>query len=314
LPIFRFGETKAVKERNMLRWRKIALFLLLGLLVMAMATGCGGPFGSASTAHSDGVSWPLVVKVLDVGQGDAILVRAGGQVLLVDTGDVPARDKLVSYLKAQGITTIDKLFITHPHADHLGGFAAIVDNFTIKQVYDSGQSTTTALYRQYLAAIEKKKIPFTVLTAGDGVDLSVGVALQVLGPAKPLLTGTDADSNNNSLVLRLTFGKFAMLLAGDAEQAEETEIVHRYGRNLQSAVLKSGHHGSRTASSPAFLKAVAPEAALISVGATNDYHHPHSSTLKKYETLKIKVFRTDLDGTLTVVSDGVTYDINKEKH
>lgn len=292
-------------------FRTIGLIMVL-ISLLAFTAGCSGKSGanSGNQAMQDA---PLVIKVLDVGQGDAILIRAGGQVILVDTGDVPARNKLVSYLKKEKITTIDKLIITHPHADHLGGFAALADQFAIKQIIDSGQITTTALFRQYLSAVQKKKITFTVASEGDQVDLGAGILLQVLAPGKPLLTGTDSDLNNNSLVLRLTFGKFSMLFAGDAEQVEEMQILKKYSREMKSTVLKAGHHGSRTSSSLPFLTAVAPEAAVISVGLNNDYHHPHPSSLKKYEKQKTTVFRTDLHGTVTIASNGENYTIQREK-
>jgi len=292
-------------------FRAIVLFMVL-MSVLAVTVGCSSKNG-ASSGNQPMKDAPLMIKVLDVGQGDAILIRGNGQVVLIDTGDVPTRDKLAACLKAEGITTIDKLVITHPHADHLGGFAVLADQFAIKQIYDSGQTTTTALYRQYLSAVQKKKIPFSVVAAGEQIDLGAGILLKVLAPGKPLLTGTDSDLNNNSIVLRLTFGKFSMLFAGDAGQPEEEQILRKYSREIKSTVLKSGHHGSRTSSSQAFLDAVAPEAAMISAGVNNDYHHPHPSTLKKYEKQKLAVFRTDLNGTVTIASNGETYSVNKEK-
>ncbi len=274
-------------------------------LVLAVAAGCGAP--AADRAKVDN----LVVNVIDVGQGDAILIRTPGQVTLVDSGDTPARDKLVAYLKKQGVTTIDNFIVTHPHADHIGGAAAILDNFAVRKVFDSGQTATSAIYRQYLAAVKKKDIPFALLAAGQEIDIGGG-ALKVLNPPATPFTG-EAAVNNNSIVARLTYGNFAMLLAADAEQDAEAAMVKRYGAGLKSQVLKSGHHGSRTSSSAAFLKAVDPEAAVISLGKDNEYHHPHPSLLKRYADRKLKVYRTDTDGTVTVSSDGKTYKIAKER-
>ncbi|MBP2641870.1 MAG: ComEC family competence protein [Firmicutes bacterium] len=296
---------------NRTNFRVIGLFLLL-ISMLLFAGGCNNK-NNVLSAKQLTDNTPLTVKVLDVGQGDAILIRGGGQVILIDTGDVPDRDKLVSFLKSEKITTIDKLIITHPHADHLGGFAALVGQFAIKQIIDSGQITTTALFRQYLTAAQKKQIAFTVASEGDQFDLGSGILLRVLAPGKPLLTGTDSDLNNNSIVLRLTFGKFSMLFAGDAEQVEETQILKKYSREMKSTVLKVGHHGSRTSSSLPFLAAVAPEAAVISVGLNNDYHHPHPSILKRYEKQKTTVFRTDLHGTVTIAINGENYTIMREK-
>ncbi|HMM19982.1 MAG TPA: ComEC/Rec2 family competence protein [Selenomonadales bacterium] len=287
-------------------WTLLAVFsVVLALLVTG---GCGKP--AVERAEPSG----LTIQVIDVGQGDAILIRTPGQqVTLIDTGDVPARNKLVAYIKKQGVIAIDNLIITHPHADHLGGAQAILENFPVKHVYDNGQTTTTALYRQYLTLIQKKQIPFEVVKVGGQLDLGGGAILTFYGPPSPPLAGAETNLNNASIVGRLSFGKFSMLLPGDAELEEERWIVKRYGGELQSQVLKSGHHGSRTSSSLGFLKAVRPEAAIASLGAGNDYHHPHPSTIRRYEDYKIKFFRTDTDGTVTITSDGETYTITKEK-
>lgn len=292
------------------------LFIVVTILALVVATGCGN---ANKTAQSDNkppsaaVGAPLTVKVLDIGQGDAILIRTKDQVVLIDTGDVPTKEKLVSMLKSQGISSIDKLIITHPHADHLGGAEAIFDNFTVKQIYDSGQKTTSNVYKQYLTQIKKKNIPFSVVTAGMTIGLGNETVLKVLAPEKQLITGTESDLNNNSIVTKLVFGSFSMLLTGDAEKESEERMLQNDAAGLKSTLLKSGHHGSKSSSSVPFLQAVKPEAVLISVGVNNDYHHPHPSTLKKYSENKIKVYRTDTEGTLTVTTDGKTYAITKER-
>lgn len=289
--------------------RRKWLALLLAFLFLVSGCGTGQPAADRSKEA------PLVVKVLDVGQGDAILIRSGSEVMLIDTGDVPAKEKLVSYLKAEGVKTIDKVLITHPHADHLGGMSAVLEQFSVKQIYDSGQTATTALYRNYLTQVKKKNIPFKVLASGDRIEMDGGVVLKVLAPEKtPIVAASGGtDLNNNSIVTKLVFGSFSMLLTGDAEQPEEAVMLKSNSSELKSQVLKVGHHGSNTSSSPAFLKAVSPEAAVVSVGANNDYHHPHPATLKKYAKAKINLFRTDLNGTVTVTSDGKTYNIKGEK-
>ncbi|EAX46880.1 beta-lactamase domain protein [Thermosinus carboxydivorans Nor1] len=296
------------------RWRRLLAVCLAILLVIA--AGCGGQGKTAvepQKASGQSTAGTVTVKVLDVGQGDAILIRTGGQTVLIDTGDVPAREQLVKYIKNEGITVIDKLIITHPHADHLGGAAAIFNNFTVRQVYDSGQTTTSGLYRQYLETVQKKNIPFSVLTAGQMVDIGGGALLKALAPEKPYIQGTESDLNNNSIVVKLVYGNFSMLLTGDAEKEAEERMLKSGSAELKSTILKSAHHGSSSSSTPAFLAAVAPEAVIISVGANNDYHHPHPSTLKKYNERKLKIYRTDKDGTVTVTTDGKGYTISKEK-
>ena len=288
--------------------------VLIALVAALAASGCGAgqQVPAAKTANADG---GLVVKILDVGQGDSILIRAGGQVTLIDTGDVAAREKLTGYIKKEGITVIDKLILTHPHNDHIGGVAAVFDNFTVKQIYDSGQTTTTATFRKYLETVEKKKIPFALLAADGQVDLGQGAMLKILAPAKPFFTEDNGslDLNNNAIVAKLVYGSFTMLLTSDAEKQSEEQMMKKYGAELKSSVIKVGHHGSNTSSSTAFLKAVAPEAAVITVGANNDYHHPHPSIVKRYEERKTKVYRSDLNGTLTISSDGKSWTISKEK-
>ncbi|CQR72156.1 ComEC family competence protein [Sporomusa ovata DSM 2662] len=297
------------------KWSWLVLVVTVFSLVF-MAAGCSSGTSKGVQSGSNALvaaSAPLTIQVLDVGQGDAILIRAKDQVVLVDTGDVPARDKLVSMLKSQGITTIDKLLITHPHADHIGGAAAVFQQFTVKQIYDSGLKSTSNLYKQYLTQIQKKSIPFTVVSAGMTIDLGNEILLKVLAPEAPFIGGSEPDLNNNSIVAKLVYRNFSLLLTGDAESEAEERMLKKDASALKSTLLKSGHHGSRTSSSMAFLQAVTPEAAFISVGANNDYHHPHPSTLKKYKEKKIDVYRTDTDGTLTVVSDGKAYTITKER-
>lgn len=289
--------------------RLVLSIMLVGLLLLA---GCGRQAGEP-TAPPQPQKPALTVNVIDIRQGDAILVRAPGTVTLIDTGDVATRDKLVAFIRQQGITQIDNLILTHPHADHIGGAAAVLEAFPVKQIYDSGQPTTSSLYRQYLSLVQKKKIPLTVVKVGNQLELGGGVLLRFLGPPSPAVEGAESNLNNNSLVARLSLGTFAMLLPGDAEQEEETALVKKYGGELKGQVLKSGHHGSRTSSSSGFLKAVSPETVIISVGAGNDYHHPHPSTIKRYEDNKYKIYRTDTQGTVTVTSDGKTYNISKEK-
>ncbi|NLP41636.1 MAG: MBL fold metallo-hydrolase [Veillonellaceae bacterium] len=293
-------------------WRKwhysvLALVLLLSFLTI----GCSAPSANQERATQDVSQPPLKIQVIDVGQGDAILIRTKQEVILVDSGDTSTRGKLVKYIQSQGIKTIDKVIITHPHADHLGGMPGVLNNFTVKQIYDSGLTTTTSLYRQYLTTVEKKDIPFTVVVPGNQIDIGDGIKLKVLAPEKPFITNSEL--NNNSIVVKLVYGSFSMLLTGDAERESEKRLLKAYGDELKSTILKAPHHGSSTSSISSFLKRVAPEAIIISVGQNNDYHHPHPSVMKRYNDLKTKLYRTDTDGTVTITSDGQTYNIVKEK-
>ena len=252
----------------------------------------------------------LAIKVLDIGQGDAILIRADGQSVLVDTGDIGQRDKLVALLKKENLTTIDKVIITHPHADHLGGMPGVLDNFKIGKIYDSGKTATTSLYKQYLTGVSKKGIPFEIAVPGSEIVISKEIKLRVFAPDKSMLV--DENMNNSSIVAKLTFNQFSMLLTGDVDKESEAVILKSYAKELKSNVLKSAHHGSSSSSSPDFLKAVNPEAVVISLAAGNDYHHPHPSTMERYKRANMKIYRTDTDGTVLITSDGITYAISKQ--
>jgi len=290
--------------------RMRATFLLLLLVLAIVMGGCSADRSAAGTALAE--NQLLTVKMLDVGQGDAMLIRTPEQTILIDTGDVDERDKFLACLRKEGVKTIDKLIITHPHADHIGGAAVVFKEFTVKEVYDNGQATSTNLYRTYLKTIRDKKIAYKHLSAGDELDFGGGMVFKVFSPTKEMVQSGD-DLNGNSIVGRLVYNDFSMLFTGDSTADAEKNMLKTFGSALQSTVFKSPHHGSKSSSSTAYLKAVAPEAVFISLGAGNEYGHPHTVTLNKYEKQHCKVYRTDLDGTIALQSDGKKYTITKEK-
>ena len=292
---------------------------MLAALVFActLLAGCmGAPNAAQEATQAKGGA--LNVKVLDVGQGDAILIRTADQTIFIDTGDLDEHPKLEAALKKENIKTVDKLIITHPHADHLGGASVIFKNCEVKAVYDNGEPTTTKLYRDYLKTIKAKGIPYKALVDGDVLDFGGGVSFRVLGPTAQMVKeggkkNGKPNLNINSIVGRLEYGNFTMLFTGDAEKKEEQDVLAGGQGEVQSTVLKAGHHGSKTSSSADFLRAVQPEAALISCGVNNDYGHPHKEVLERYKKFNIKVYRTDQGGTIAVISDGKTYNVKEEK-
>ena len=293
--------------------KKIQILVALMIVVfVALCSGCDTQKNVSQNVSHGTEQSGLIVKMLDIGQGDAILIKTHDQVVLLDTGDIEQRAELVKKLKAEGITTIDKLIITHPHADHLGGAMGVLMNFDVKKVYDNGQITTTATYRKYIQKVTEKKIPYQQLLDGNQLDLGNGVQFLVYSPTKKMVE-TEGDLNNNSIVGKLVYGDFSVLFTGDCEAEGEKAILKKYGSQLKSTVLKSPHHGSKTSSNKEYLKMISPECVFISVGKDNDYKHPHEVTLNKYNKINAQVYRTDVDGTITLASDGHTYRIEKEK-
>ena len=294
-------------------WRILCFLMMLSLTLVSLV-GCGIPMEKSAVASH------LTVKMLDVGQGDAILIRTPDETILIDTGDTDEAAKLKAAFDKEGVKTIDKLIITHPHRDHLGGSAMVFQNYAVKAVYDNGQPTTPKFYRDYLKTIKVKNIPYKTLRDGDRLDFGGGVSFTILSPTEEMVQegGREADGkinlNLNSLVGRLAYGNFAMMFTGDAEKPTEQALLKRHpAGDLRCQVLKAGHHGSKTSSSLAFLKAVQPEVALISCGAGNSYHHPHASVRRSYEKQRIDFYRTDVNGTITVESDGQTYRVTPEQ-
>lgn len=278
----------------------------LGILPDASGEKTGAPVSAAQgdTGGGGSASGTLEVYFFDVGQGDSELIRLpGGENILIDAGTSSTEDELVGELRSLGAETLDLVVATHPHADHIGGMAAVIDAFDIRQVVmpriSESDTPTTKTYENLLQSIADKGLTITPAEPGDELLSSGGAVLTVLAP-----NGEDyGDLNNYSVVLRLTYGEDSFLFTGDAEEASEEEMLS-LDWPLTATVLKCGHHGSETSTSPAFLDAVSPQYAVISCGVDNDYGHPDAVTLEKLEAAGAEVFRTDLQGTILASTDG----------
>ncbi len=299
-----------------------AIWAALLVVLSVLFSGCGAlgiwP-GNLASDPPPSVASGVVIRVLDIGQGDAVLIQTKEQTALVDTGDTTESKKLTEALKQAGVRRIDKLILTHPHRDHIGGVKAVFRNFEVRMAFDNGQPTSTSVYRKYLKTLRDKDIPSQSLRDGDVLDLGDGALLRVLSPTQEMVDERGMQDgrlnlNLNSLVARLEYGDFAMMLTGDAEIPTEEGIMARHPvGELRCQVLKAGHHGSKTASGEAFLRAVGAGTVLVSCGADNEYHCPHPSVLKRYEKLGIHCRRTDLSGTITVRTDGGSYTVETER-
>lgn len=248
------------------------------------------------------------IVVLDIGQGDAILVISpNGKTMLVDGGN-SARDAeqvILPYMEAHDLDRLDVMVLTHPDADHVGGLPTVLRSIPVDTVVATGQVHTTQIYAEFLTELQRvRDEEGTVIVrgvAGAEVAFDPSVEVEVLAPDTAAIA--DDDMNNASIVLRLTYGTVSVLLTGDAEVAEEGWILAQ-GTDVRAAVLKVSHHGSDTGSSEVFLQAVAPDLALISCGAENRYGHPHAEVLARLEHLGVDIYRTDQQGTIDTVTDG----------
>ncbi len=257
----------------------------------------GGTSGGASGKD-------LEIHHLNVGQADSTLILTpNGKTILIDAGTQSAGQKIVSYLKKAGISTIDRLIITHAHADHVGGAVEVMRNFGIGQVLDSGIPHTSQTYLNYLTYIDDNDIKFNVPKPGNkiGIDPSLNIIIVNSGQAGDAL-------NDSSIALHVKYNTFAYLTTGDAEKAAEQRMVN--GFNLKSDVLKVGHHGSSTSSNSFFLNEVKPTAAIISYGEGNSYGHPHSEAINRLVNAGVKNIYHTPKGDVIVKSNGSDYTIS----
>lgn len=247
----------------------------------------------------------LEVHFIDVGQGDSILViTPNDKVMLIDTGEKSAEEKIINYLKSLGINSIDKFVVTHPHSDHMGGAQAIFNNFEVKKVYDSGFPHTTKTYEEFLKTIDRKNIDFEIAQRGNKINLDNDLVIDILHPESIM-----GDPNNNSIVLKMTYDSVSFIFTGDAEHEAE-EMILDYSRDLKSQILKLGHHGSDTSTSQEFLNAINPDVAVIQVGEGNKYGHPIDEVLERLANKGVEIYRNDLQGDIIVSSDGKSYSID----
>jgi competence protein ComEC len=227
--------------------------------------------------------------------------------MLVDGGRRDAGPKLSSYLKGQGITSIDVLVSTHPHADHIGGLLTILKEFPVKRVVDGGIAHPSQTYESYLTLIDQLDIPYVVGEAGQAIDLGPGVKVEVLAPPASRNKG---GVNENSIVLKVTYGRVSFLLMGDAGIPEEEQLMSS-GYDLKSDVYKVPHHGSPHSASAYFILKVRPEVSVIEVGQ-NNYGHPAPKALAILNDTGSVIYRTDLNGNIVVTSDGNSFTVTPQ--
>jgi competence protein ComEC len=283
-------------------------------------------------------------------EGDSILISSpAGKTVLIDAGDTTKGKAVVEALKRNNVQQIDYFIATHPHPDHIGGAAEVLKTFKVLNVIDNGQepsvppelappkptpatkkpttkpatkpvtskqvASITKFYDDYKAGLDASGAKYALAQPGTKYDLGGGALLTILAPSEPFFTKEQMKSggnepNANSIVVRLDYGSFSMLLTGDAEDQTEHRLLTK-DLNLEAQVLKVSHHGSKYASSNDFLKRVKPELAIVSCGAWNRYGHPAQSVLDRLRAVNpaLKLYRTDVHGEITLTTRGKQDDV-----
>lgn len=248
-------------------------------------------------------STQIKVHYIDVGQADSIYIQLPDHNdILIDGGNVADGSLVVNYLKTQGVDDIELMIATHPHEDHIGGLPAVLGAFKVDEIIDSGKTATSNIFSSYSAAARAEGCPwlsdsYQKFTWGNS--------------AFQILTGNQnwTDVNDYSVVSRLDCGNIEFLFEGDAEAPVEAVLQG----DISAEILKVGHHGSSSSSSPSFLSRVMPKLAIISVGTGNTYGHPTAATLAKLQSIGATIYRTDLNGNIVVTTDGNTYSVSAQK-
>lgn len=278
----------------------IKRFLKLFLLIL----GLSAAFSFSSLAKEESSFW---VEFIDVGQGDCALVQCDGHYMLIDGGPSSKSSLVYSVLKNKKIENIELMVATHPDADHIGGLSGALNYAKVRTVLSPVETYDTKTFENLVKYMNKQNVDFTMPYYGNVYSLG-SAEVKILGPIY-----NNEEINNMSIILQVTYGDTSFLFMGDAESEEENDILRRY-KELSCNVLKVGHHGSKDATSNSLIRKVKPEYAVISVGADNTYGHPTQEIIDRLENNKSKIYRTDLQGDITFVSDGKKLTVSTEKN
>lgn len=248
----------------------------------------------------------FTIHFLDVGQADAALVECDGHYMLIDGGNSEDSSLIYSYLKKQNISHLDYIVATHGHEDHVGGLSGALNYATVGTAFCSVDNYDSDAFRDFVKYLEKQNKAITVSKAGDTFNLG-SAAVQIV-----VANGNATNPNDTSIILRIVYGDTAFLFTGDAKREAEQAALNS-GYELESTVLKVGHHGGKDSTEYVFLRQVAPQYAVISVGEDNTYGHPTEDLLSRLRDADVKTYRTDLQGTIICVSDGteVSFTVSK---
>ena len=270
------------------------LLLLIVLLIVAIKFYNAQPDKNAVNID---ISGDLRVHFIDVGQADSTLIELpDGKNMLIDAGNNDDGNFVVDYIENLGISKLDFVVGTHPHEDHIGGLDDVINAFDVGSVYMPKVQTNTKTFHDVLQAVKNNGLSVKTAKAGVVLAQNEDYSLYMLAP----VSAEYEEINNYSAVIRLEYKDTAFLFTGDAEEVSESEILE----NVQADVLKVGHHGSSSSTTPEFLLRVNPVYAYIPCGKDNSYGHPHRETLKHLNESGVEIYRADTDGTVIFVSDG----------
>ncbi|MBI2459549.1 MAG: MBL fold metallo-hydrolase [Parcubacteria group bacterium] len=272
------------------------IFIILGLAAISAAMLLFWLYWSAPKN--------LEVDFLDVGQGDAILIKApGGQNILVDGGPDKAVIKRLAENLAWWDRQIDLMILTHAHDDHVAGLIDVLKRYRVKKILYTGAVHSAPNYLSWLKIVRDQKVPLIIIDKEQAINLGAGLKLKILYPDESFLGRTVDDLNQSSIVFKLIYGQSKFLLTGDAGEPVEKKLLAQ-GADLSADLLKVGHHGSQYSSGQEFLEKVRPKIAVMEVGKNNGFGHPSLRTIKRLERIGAEIFRTDKAGTVKIISDG----------